>query len=100
MRPEEYGVAQQQMEDELRHPPPVPPALLDAAKQAASLVRANASRAGHSVAVRVVSKGDGVRMTVVGPQAHRYQSMLSRTMDELMPGVHAQIRAQITRGRR
>jgi hypothetical protein len=100
VRPEELGDAHADLEDAMRHPARTSPALLDAAKQAASLVRANASRAGHSVQIRVASKHDGVRITVVGPQATKYQHLVNKTMDELMPGVHAQIRAQVTRGRR
>ena len=71
--------------------------LHDAAKSVAALIRANASRAGHSIAVRVVEKGDGVRLTVTGRHAGRYQTLAARELDARMPGAKAEIRAQVTR---
>jgi len=71
--------------------------LLRAAKQAAGQVRIAASRAGHSVGIRVAQRGQGVRITVTGPQAVRYRSMIGAVLDQQMPGVGADIRAQITR---
>jgi hypothetical protein len=97
MRPDQVGTHHQELETALRNPPMDSSALLNAAKSAASLVRANASRNGHTVAVRVVSKSGGVRVTVTGPHASRYRQLMEREMDARMPDVHAEIRAQITR---
>lgn len=97
MRPDQASAELARQTAELRQTRVDPHPLVEAARQVASTVRANASRNGHTVAVRVVAKGDGVRLTVVGPHAMRYRVMAEKQMDEMMPGVHAQIRAQITR---
>lgn len=99
MKPEDAVKPLKQAADDLRAVRPDPQPLLEAAKEVTSLLRANAARAGHSVAIRVIGTGDGVRITVVGPQASRYRALARREMDARMPGVKAEIRAQITRRR-
>lgn len=68
-----------------------------ACQQVAQRLRQQASRSGHPIGVKVVRRGDGVRMTVRGPQASRYRSMASRELQALVPNANAEIRAQITR---
>jgi hypothetical protein len=100
MKPGEVPTALGNQTTELRATRADPAPLLEAARQTASLVRANASRAGHSVQVRVVARGEGVRITVAGPQANRYREMVERQMDAMLPAARAEIRAQLTRGHR
>lgn len=71
--------------------------LLKACQQVAQRVREQAARSGHSIAVRVVERGNGVRLTVRGPHAVRYRSMASRELAALIPDARADIRAQVTR---
>jgi hypothetical protein len=84
MKPGEVPTALGNQTTELRATRADPAPLLEAARQTASLVRANASRAGHSVQVRVVARGE----------------MVERQMDAMLPAARAEIRAQLTRGHR
>jgi hypothetical protein len=76
--------------------PPVEP-LMHAAREVASDIRVTASRAGHSVGVRLVERDGGVRITVTGPQANRYRLMMEKAMQTRLPGARAEIRSMITR---
>lgn len=71
--------------------------LVEAAREVAALLKANASRSGHSIAVRVVEKHNGVRLTVTGPHAGRYKALAEREMNARAVGAKAEVRAQITR---
>ena len=72
-------------------------ALVRAAKLAAGIVRHRAVRAGHIVSIRVIERPNGVRISVSGPQAHRYRKVIGAELDRLKPETAADIRAQITR---
>lgn len=67
------------------------------AREVAVKVRQTAQSSGDSVAIRVVRKHQGVRITVVGRRAARYRSMVERELAAKMPDASAEIRAQITR---
>jgi len=71
--------------------------LESAARAAASDVRSSAARAHDRVGVRIVRKGDGIRITLVGPAANKYRAFMARGMQQRMPGVMAEIRTQVTR---
>lgn len=71
--------------------------LMGAARQIAQQVRLAASHAGDSVAIRVVHRRGGVRITVTGPRASKYRALMKDSMDRQMPQVQADVRAQITR---
>jgi len=71
--------------------------LIRAARDVAAGVKGMAQRAGHSIAVRVVERGNGVRLTVVGPQAVRYKRLIEDELQRRVPDIHAEIRTQITR---
>jgi hypothetical protein len=71
--------------------------LVQAARQVAGNVRQVAARAGHSVGIRVLEKRNGVRITVTGPQAHRYRAMINEQLERSRPETADDIRAQITR---
>lgn len=43
-------------------------------------VRGQAQRAGHNIDVRMVVRGQGVRVTVLGPHAARYRSLISKEL--------------------
>lgn len=99
MRPEESSRALDQVTERARaaaNPDPEP--LVRAAKEAASIIRGNASAAHHSIAVRVVAKHNGVRVTITGRHAERYKALLTRELDARMPGARAEIRTMATRG--
>ena len=72
-------------------------ALLGAAQQVAQRIRALAARNGHLVAVRVVERHAGVRLTVRGPAAARYRRIAEQELAALAPAAQAEVRTQITR---
>lgn len=68
-----------------------------AARDVAAGVKGMAQRAGHNVSIRVVTRGDSVRLTVVGPQAVRYKRLVEDELARRVPDIKAEIRTQITR---
>lgn len=68
-----------------------------AAQEVAGMVKSEAARRGHALDIRVVARGDGVRLTIRGRHAGAYKAMVSQQMHARIPGVMADIRAQITR---
>lgn len=98
MKPQDAGRALDEIASRARQGavPDVEP-LVEAARAVAALLRANASRSGHSIGIRLVEKANGVRLTIVGPHAGRYEALAKREMDARMPGASAEIRAKITR---
>ena len=71
--------------------------LLNRAKEVAAAVRALAGRNGHQIAIRVVERHNGVRVTAPGPHAARFQSVLRRELTAQLPETAAEVRSQITR---
>ena len=67
------------------------------ARQIATQVRMEATRRGHTIGVRVMSKAGGIRVTVTGPYAGRYRDALSKAFDQQLPRVTTEIRSMITR---
>ena len=74
-----------------------PEALQRAAKTVASTVRSMAFRSGHQVNIKVTSRANGVRISVSGPQAHRYRTIMTAELNKVRPETAADIKAQITR---
>lgn len=72
-------------------------AVMRSVHEVASLVRASAARAGDSVGVRVLSRQEGVRITVIGPRAARYKGMIQTEMSKRLPSIQTEIRTQIAR---
>jgi hypothetical protein len=70
--------------------------LMQAAKAAANAVRTAAAQRRDPVGIRVVEKANGVRLTVTGPKAARYRSLLSQELNSRMPSAQAEIRALVT----
>lgn len=68
-----------------------------AAVEVARMVRTQAAQRGHSVGIRVVRRSSGVRVTVTGPRAGQYRSMVEKALEARVPAATAEIRAQITR---
>jgi hypothetical protein len=95
----EEGLAElQRRAEKLRRAHEHSPEILErAAREVAAGVKGMAQRAGHNVAIRVVTRGDGVRLTVVGPQAVRYRRLVEEELKRRVPDVKAEIRTQITR---
>lgn len=60
-------------------------------------VRAEATRRGHRIGVRSISRTDTVRITITGPQANYYRAPVERAMRERVPQIEAEIRTILTR---
>lgn len=71
--------------------------LLTAMRTVGARVRDLALRNRHSIGVRVGMHGDRARLTITGRDAMRYRAIAERELDAQMPGIQADIRAQITR---
>jgi hypothetical protein len=70
--------------------------LVQAARAAIQVVRAAAQQHRDPVGVRLVEKPNGIRLTVTGPKAARYRTLLEREMNARMPEATTEIRALIT----
>ena len=93
MSPEEAAKMLQGRVDALRSvPAEALEVLARETKAAASQVRGVAARARHSIDVRIVVRGGGVRVTIVGQQASRYRAMLEKELDRRVPNMKADIR--------
>lgn len=98
MTPEEVRRTQQHQVAELRAAAASANLALEkAAIEVGRLVRAEASRRGHSVNIRVVRKTGGVRVTVTGPRAAQYRAAVEKALRDRVPNASAEIRAQLTR---
>lgn len=67
------------------------------AKAVATSVRQIAQRSGHSIDIRVIVKGNAVRVTVKGPQAVRYKAIIKRELEKRVPNARTELRAMTTR---
>jgi hypothetical protein len=74
-----------------------PIVLLKIVNEIARSVRADATRHGHRVGIRVVQRTNGVRITVTGPHASRYRAPVEKAMRDRAPGAEAEIRVMLTR---
>jgi hypothetical protein len=99
MRPEDAAVVLAARAARLREAPAGmdTSAMLQAAREVAALVRQQATSVGHRVGIRVVSKHNGIRLTVTGPRAAQYQGLVERELAARVPTIQAEIRSQITR---
>jgi len=70
--------------------------LVAAARAAIQAVRTAAQQNRDPVGVRLVEKPNGIRLTVTGPKAARYRTLLEREMNARMPEASTEIRALIT----
>ncbi|HEY5787504.1 MAG TPA: hypothetical protein VIT65_22290 [Microlunatus sp.] len=97
MRPEEAAAAIAAETAHLKAVPTEAQQLLEAeARAAAASVRVHATRSGDSLSVRVVAKPSGVRITVQGPRAVAYRSMIERQLNSRVPQLKAEIRVRTT----
>jgi hypothetical protein len=55
-----------------------------------------AARSGDTLEVRVVTKPNGVRITVQGPRAATYSALIERQLNRRVPQLQAEIRTQTT----
>ena len=81
----------------LRNAQPTSEVLMRSVHEVASLVKITASRAGDAVGIRMVNRREGVRITVIGPRAQRYKSLIAAEMERRFPQIKTEIRAQISR---
>jgi hypothetical protein len=72
-------------------------ALQRAAKAAAAKALATAQSSGHSVAIKVTARTNGVRISVTGSKAHRYRTIVGAELERLSPTTAADLKAQIIR---
>lgn len=77
------------------HPDTAP--LMNLAREVAGDIRATAARSGHHVGIRVVERGEGIRVTITGPAAMRYKTLAERAFSARLPAAKTELRAQITR---
>jgi hypothetical protein len=71
--------------------------LMTAASHAAGTVRLMALTSGDQVDIRVMQRANGIRISVTGPKAKRYRSVITSELDRLHPATVAELRTQITR---
>lgn len=72
-------------------------AMMALAKQSAASANRAAQSSRDSIDIRVTQHSDGVRVSIRGPNALRYKSMMSRQMNAGMSNVKADIRARIVK---
>jgi hypothetical protein len=97
VKPEEAGAAIAAQTANLKEIPQKAQQLLEAeARTAASTVRVQAARAGDSLDVRVVPKGDGIRITLQGPRAAAYRAVIEHQLERRIPALKAEIRIRTT----
>lgn len=70
-------------------------ALMALAKRSAISVSRAAQSSKDSIDIRVTQHSDGVRVSIVGPNASRYKVMMSRLLGSQMADVKADIRTRI-----
>lgn len=97
MKPEEAANELERRAESLRQAQPDAQAIVRGLHEVASVVRATAARSGDSIGIRVLSRREGVRITVTGPRSARYKSLIQTEMDRRMPGITAEIRTMLTR---
>lgn len=69
-----------------------------AVEHAAIVVKNAATAAGDSVGIKVTKKGaHSVSISVQGRNASKYKKLIRESIDKQMPGVKADIKAQIVR---
>ncbi len=97
MKPEEAARALTDHADKLRRADEgISGAGLRAVREVAAGIKGMAQRAGDRLDVRVVERRDGVRLTVTGRHAARYQRKIRDELQRRAPDVATEIRAQIT----
>lgn len=72
-------------------------ALMRAARRAAEPVRLSAARHHSIIGIRISVKADGLRVTMTGRDAQRYENLMKTELARVMPAARQEIRELIRR---